>query len=209
MIDVGSSWGRWSFAAASIGYRPIGVDPSLGAILAAKRIAAARGCRFEGIVADARYLPLRSGSIDAAFSYSVIQHFSKKDARRAFAEISRVTRQDGIVRIQMASAIGMRSFWHLMRRRLKEPANFDVRYWLPSELLCTFKAAFGVGSLEVDCYFGLGFQSTDKALYGPLGRALLVASERLRKISSVFHPLKYVADSLYLVGNNTHPPDQS
>ena len=58
-LDIGCSWGRWSLAAAKKGYRPIGVDPSLGAVLAAKRLAKKLGLPFDGIVADARYLPLQ------------------------------------------------------------------------------------------------------------------------------------------------------
>jgi uncharacterized protein YbaR (Trm112 family) len=75
LLDVGCNWGRWSLAAAARGYHPIGVDPSLGAILAAKRLAKLRGLSFSGVVGDARYLPLRTASVDMAFSYSVLQHF--------------------------------------------------------------------------------------------------------------------------------------
>ena len=38
LLDIGCNWGRWSIAAARLGYRPIGIDPSLGAVLAAKRV---------------------------------------------------------------------------------------------------------------------------------------------------------------------------
>src|SRR5262249_4108633 len=34
LLDVGSSWGRWSVSAARKGWRVIGIDPSLGASLA-------------------------------------------------------------------------------------------------------------------------------------------------------------------------------
>src|SRR5205085_11693298 len=32
-LDVGSSWGRWSVAAARKGYAPVSLAPSLGAVL--------------------------------------------------------------------------------------------------------------------------------------------------------------------------------
>jgi len=38
-LDVGCNWGRWTLAAGKLGYRAVGVDPSLGAIMAAKRVA--------------------------------------------------------------------------------------------------------------------------------------------------------------------------
>ena len=37
LLDLGSSWGRWSIAAARKGYSVVGLDPSLGAVLAARR----------------------------------------------------------------------------------------------------------------------------------------------------------------------------
>ena len=39
LLDVGCSWGRWSVAAARRGYRVVGIDPSLGAVMAARRVA--------------------------------------------------------------------------------------------------------------------------------------------------------------------------
>lgn len=205
IIDVGCNWGRWSLAAAEIGYRPIGIDPSLGAVLSAKRLAALNGFPFEGVVADARYLPLSTSSVDAAFSYSVLQHFAKDDARRAFSEISRVVRADGLVRIQMASMTGIRSLHHIVRRGFREPRGFDVRYWWPTALLRDFRRAFGDGDIEVDCYFGLGLQASDRGLYGRGGRALMALSDCLRDVSNSVPLLKLVADSIYLVGRNSAP----
>ena len=36
LLDIGCSWGRWSLAAAARGYDAVGIDPSLGAIMAAR-----------------------------------------------------------------------------------------------------------------------------------------------------------------------------
>jgi len=105
---------------------------------------------FHGVVADAR-----------TFSYSVLQHFSKPDARAVLENIHRVLRVDGIFLLQMASALGIRSLQHQFRRGFRKPKEFDVRYWTPAELLGTFHAVFGPTNLEVDCYFGLGLQPAD------------------------------------------------
>jgi SAM-dependent methyltransferase len=153
-------------------------------------------------VGDARHLPFRRASLDAVFSYSVLQHFSKPDARQAFRQLASVVKPGGLIRIQMASATGIRSLQHIARRRFAEPANFEVRYWFPSRLLQEFKQVFGNSQLEVDCYFGLGLQPTDYQLYGRTGRILLRVSERLRKASLVLPPLRYCADSVYLIGTN-------
>ena len=198
LLDVGCSWGRWSMAAAKKGYMPIGVDPSLGAVLAAKRVAKRLGLPFHGVVADARFLPFQTDSFDVAFSYSVLQHFSKSDARTAFENIHRVLRTDGTFLVQMASALGIRSLQHQVRRGFGQPKDFDVRYWTPTELLRTFRDIFGPTELEVDCYFGLGLQPTDARLMSGVGKFLIHTSEALRSVSKTFKPMIYLADSLYL-----------
>jgi 2-polyprenyl-3-methyl-5-hydroxy-6-metoxy-1,4-benzoquinol methylase len=71
LLDIGCNWGRWSVAAARKGYRVVGVDPSLGAIMAARRVARQLDVDIDYIVADARYLPFEDGTLDV-FSYSVI-----------------------------------------------------------------------------------------------------------------------------------------
>ena len=78
LVDIGCNWGRWTVAAARRGYRPIGVDPSLEALLGrAEPVCGQLGVEADFVIGDARHLPLRTASIDTAFSYSVIQHFSR------------------------------------------------------------------------------------------------------------------------------------
>jgi SAM-dependent methyltransferase/uncharacterized protein YbaR (Trm112 family) len=198
LLDIGCSWGRWSMAAAKKGYLPVGLDPSLGAILAAKRVANSLDLPFYGVVADARFLPFRAGSFDVVFSYSVLQHFSKAGARAALEEIRRVLHADGTFLVQMASALGIRSMQHQVCRGFREPKDFDVRYWTPAELLRTFRDVFGPTELEVDCYFGLGLQPADVRLMSRVRKLLIHGSEALRSVSKAFKPMIYVADSLYL-----------
>jgi SAM-dependent methyltransferase/uncharacterized protein YbaR (Trm112 family) len=198
LLDVGCSWGRWSIAAAKKGYLPVGLDPSLGAILAAKRVANSLRLPFHGVVADARFLPFRAGTFDVVFSYSVLQHFSKVDVRAALGEIRRVLHADGTFLVQMASALGIRSMQHQVRRGFRDPKGFDVRYWTPAELLRTFRDVFGPTELEVDCYFGLGLQPADAQLMSGLSKLLINTSEALRSVSNAFKPMIYFADSLYL-----------
>jgi SAM-dependent methyltransferase/uncharacterized protein YbaR (Trm112 family) len=198
LLDVGCSWGRWSIAAAKKGYLPVGLDPSLGAILAAKRVTNSLGLPFHGVVADARFLPFRVGSFDVVFSYSVLQHFSKDDARAALEDIGRVLHADGTFLVQMASALGIRSMQHQVQRGFREPKDFDVRYWTPAELLRTFRDIFGPTEPEVDCYFGLGLQPADVRLMSGISKLLVHSSEALRSVSKAFKPMIYLADSLYL-----------
>jgi 2-polyprenyl-3-methyl-5-hydroxy-6-metoxy-1,4-benzoquinol methylase len=76
LLDIGCNWGRWTIAAAQKGYRPIGIDPSLDAVLAARRVSKQLGVETDFVVGDARFLPFFDDSFDTVFSYGVFQHFS-------------------------------------------------------------------------------------------------------------------------------------
>ena len=66
---------------------PTGIDPSLKGVQAARRVADQLGVDAEYVVGDARHLPFADESVDVVFSYSVFQHFSKRDSLAAFDEI--------------------------------------------------------------------------------------------------------------------------
>jgi SAM-dependent methyltransferase/uncharacterized protein YbaR (Trm112 family) len=197
LLDIGCNWGRWCVAAARKGYDVVGIDPSLGAILAARRISQRLGVSARFVVADARFLPFAPGRFDVVFSYSVLQHLSIKDATAALREIGRVLREGAFSLIQMPNALGIRSLWHLLRRRFRTPRGFEVRYWTPTQLSKTFSAEIGPTRLSVDAYFGLGIQKTDAHLLPMKYRWIVHSSEVLRSLSKTMRPLVYVADSLY------------
>lgn len=199
-LDLGCSWGRWSLALGTARHQVVGLDPSLGAVLAARRIAAQRRVSAAFVVGDARHLPFRSSTFAAAHSYSVLQHFSVDDASDAIRELGRVLRPGGEALVQMASATGVRSLQHQLRRRFRTPTGFEVRYWTRKALASTFEAAIGPTSVEVDCFFGLGLQDSDLDLMPTLARFATRTSEVLKRASSSHSGrwLSRVADSLYL-----------
>lgn len=198
LLDIGCNWGRWSVAASRKGYRPVGVDPSLGAVLAARRVSKQLNAPCMFVVADARNLPFHPSSFDVVFSYSVLQHFSKQDARTALSEAARVVKDEGTCLIQMANAIGLRSLQLQMRRGFREAKGFEVRYWTLPELLSTFSKLIGPSSAFVDGYFGLGIQPSDAGMLTPAGRVVVYASELLRRLSNNLPLMRYFADSLYI-----------
>jgi SAM-dependent methyltransferase len=199
-LEVGCNWGRWCVSAARRGYRVVGVDPSLDAIRAARSIAGRLGVDAEYLVADARHLPFADETFDVVFSYSVFQHFSKRDAVASFAEIGRVLRPSGLSLVQMANVWGLRSLWNQLReRRFREPRTlFDVRYWGPRELEREFSRAVGRTELAVDGYLTLNPQPADLALLPRRYRAVVRTSEALRALSARIPALTYAADSLYV-----------
>jgi SAM-dependent methyltransferase/uncharacterized protein YbaR (Trm112 family) len=199
-LEIGCNWGRWCVAAARMGYRPVGIDPSLKGIRAARHVAQQLGIEAHYVVADGRYLPFANGAFDQVFSYSVLQHLSKENTRLTLQEAARVLHAEGGFLIQMPNCFGIRSLYHQARRGFAPGRDFDVRYWSPWELASTFRAALGSGRVFVDGFFSLNPQISDVDLLPWKYRTVVYASEALRAISSVFPPLTYVADSLYVEG---------
>lgn len=202
-LEVGCNWGRWCIAAARLGYRPVGIDPSLKSIRAAKRVARQLGIEATYVVADGRYLPFRDQSIDQVFSYSVLQHLSKQNASTALSEIRRSLRLTGSALIQMPNVFGVRCLYHQIRRGFREGRDFEVRYWRPAELLKVFTEKIGPSRLSVDGYFSLNVQPTDLHLLPARYRALVRSSEALRWVSGKVPILTKVADSLYVESRRT------
>lgn len=203
-LDIGCNWGRWSVAATRLGYQAVGIDPSLGAILAARRVSKSLGCDIKFIVADGRYLPFRDASFDVIFSYSVLQHFAKDHVAMCLREVARLLADTGYCFIQLANAFGIRSLYHQAKRKFKEPKDFEVRYWSPGELKHAFRTCVGKTTLRVDGYFGLGIQRSDWGLMPSRFKLIIVLSEILRGISLLFPPLTYGADSLYVKAIKTN-----
>jgi SAM-dependent methyltransferase/uncharacterized protein YbaR (Trm112 family) len=197
-LEVGCNWGRWCVAAARAGYQVVGIDPSLRAIRAANRVARQLGVEALYLVADGRYLPFRDKTFDQVFSYSVLQHLSKADARETLAEIRRALNVGGGALVQMPNVFGVRCLYHQIRRGFRETHDFEVRYWRPSELLSAFTTGIGPSELSVDGYFSLNVQPTDLRFLPARYRALVHTSEALRRLSLRIPLLGKVADSLYV-----------
>jgi SAM-dependent methyltransferase/uncharacterized protein YbaR (Trm112 family) len=199
-LEVGSNWGRWCIAAARLGYVAVGVDPSLDAIRAARRVARSLGVDAHYLVADARRLPFREDTFDVGFSYSVFQHFAKENVRLALRELRCVVKSGGTSLVQMANAFGLRSQMARLRERFRPvvAGDFRMRYWTPRELERTFAAALGPSTLEVDGFFSLNAQAADLDLMPPRLRTVIRASEAARAASRRVPTLTLVADSLYV-----------
>jgi SAM-dependent methyltransferase/uncharacterized protein YbaR (Trm112 family) len=194
LLDIGCNWGRWCIAAARKGYRVVGIDPSLGAVMAGRRVAKQLGLDISYVVGDARFLPFRSNSFDTFFSYSVLQHFGREDCATAVEEIRRVLTPEGISFVQMPTALGVRSLYHLVRRGFREGRNFEVRYRTLSGLRQLF-GKVGPSEASIHCFFGTGLE--DSPLLAWRKRLLVKASDALRWLGQ-WLPLVYVADSVYV-----------
>lgn len=198
LLDVGCGWGRWTVSAARKGYKVTAVDPDIGFILTARTVVQQLGLNADFVCADARFLPFKSCSFDRAFSYSVIQHFSKTDACQAFFSISGVLKPGGSALVQMASKFGIRSAYHQLRAKFYDFGPFAVRYWSRGDLKQAFEKTIGPTRVSVDCYFGLGLQPSDARFMTPARKMILHTSELLRALSLRVPAMSYCADSLYV-----------
>ena len=198
LLDIGCSWGRWTLAAAQRGYRAIGIDPSLGAVMAARRVSRQLNLRAMFVVGDARFLPFRAASFRVAYSYSVIQHFSRSDAAMAVDEIARVLEPGGHAKVQMPTRFGARCLYHQIRRGFADGAGFDVRYWTIPALRRLFGERIGPVRFEIDGFFGIGLQRSDERLMPATLRLVLKSSEALKAAAPVVPALRWVADSVFV-----------
>jgi SAM-dependent methyltransferase/uncharacterized protein YbaR (Trm112 family) len=199
LLDLGCNWGRWSVSAARKGWRVIGIDPSLGAILAAKRAFSAWDLDMAFVCGDARFMPFKSGVVQCAFSYSVIQHFSETDAGLALSEVGRILGRDGFAKIQMANKGGLRSTYIRTRREYLDGGPFRVRYWSISSLREEFSKRIGPAQVHAEAFGGLGLLYEDWDFVSGKAKLLVSLSTLLKRLSSFVHPLVFLADSVYVV----------
>lgn len=198
LLDVGCGWGRWSLASARAGLDVVGLDPSLGAVLTARRVAGQLGLRARFVVGDARSLPFPDAAFGTVFSYSVLQHFAAESVEASLDEVRRVLVPGGRSCIQMANAYGARSLLVQAGRRFRPPERFEVRYWSPSKLLRWFERRIGPSRTSVDGFFGLGVRPEDRDLMPRRYRAVVDASNALRGIAAHLPLLGRAADSLFV-----------
>lgn len=198
LLDIGCNWGRWLISAAREGFIPIGIDPQIGALLAAKRITEKLGIKAHFICGDGRFLPIKENSLDAVYSYSVIQHLSFEDAEKVSKEIYKGLKPNGFSYIQMPTKIGLKGFMHRAKNKFAEPIGFDVRYWSIKQLKNRFGNNIGPTTFETDCFFGIGLQYADidkvKWAYKPF----FAISEFLKTLSKTIKPITYFADSVFV-----------
>ncbi|HUN98427.1 MAG TPA: methyltransferase domain-containing protein [Bradyrhizobium sp.] len=199
LLDVGSSWGRWSVSAARKGWSVVGLDPSLGAMLAARRAFSRLGLDMIFVCGDARFMPFKSELFGCVFSYSVIQHFSEADAKRALAETSRVLRHGGFAKVQMAHKGGLRATYSRTRSDYRRSGSFRVRYWSLAALREAFESKIGPSTLQAEAFGGLGLLPEDRQYVSTKAKALIALSAFLKKLSAYVLPLIRFADSIYVM----------
>jgi SAM-dependent methyltransferase/uncharacterized protein YbaR (Trm112 family) len=197
LLDVGCNWGRWSISAARIGWQVVGIDPSLGAIMAARRAFPSEP-NIMFVCGDARFLPFMDDIFHCVFSYSVIQHFREHDAEMALTEIGRVLRVGGYSKIQMAHSGGLRSTYIRTRRDYIAGGVFRVRYWSLPQIQRVFDKHIGHSTIEAEAFGGLGLLPEDWRIVSAKSKFLILMSLILKMIAQRISLLIRFADSVYV-----------
>ena len=200
LLDLGCNWGRWTIAGAKAGYKMIGVDIHLRALLCARRLSRRLVPKNEPlfVLADARYLPFASASFDGIFSYSVVQHFSKSNAAHILGEFERVMTSGAKSLVQMPNKTGLRALLTLGSKRNSEGSEFDVRYYAIKELVEMFEGIIGESDWFVDCFLGLNVHNRDRKFIPSSKKWIIDLAELLLRISRKVPILGRLSDSIFI-----------
>jgi SAM-dependent methyltransferase len=134
-LDVGCGAGTYSRWLADEGVDVIGVDYSRVALVKAKL---RKADRIAYCASDAGRLPFKSGSVEGALCFGVLQ--AVRDSRRIVDELARVVRPGGEVWIDALNAANPVARWDRAKRGWKgKPMH--LRYELSSVLLDLMRGA--------------------------------------------------------------------
>jgi SAM-dependent methyltransferase len=198
LLDIGCGWGRWSIAAARAGYRVIGIDPKLEAVLAARKAARRCGVECTFVCADARRLPFADASFDVVWSYSVLQHFDGAALEEVLAQVRRVVKPSGYFKTQMMNRHGLRSRWNLSRLRAQRTARaFDPPYWSVGELRRLGERLIGPTRVTVDQFFTQA-RISDLGMLGRKAQAVLLGSYALSVLARAMPGAARLSDNVFV-----------
>ncbi|MGE3274114.1 MAG: methyltransferase domain-containing protein [Vicinamibacterales bacterium] len=198
IVELGCGWGRWSLAAARAGFIALGTDPYPASVFAARRVARQLGIAAQFVVADARHLPFRAGALDAAFSFSVLQHLDDEAIGATARGLGRVLAPGGEALLQFAGRYGPLAVVRMAGRGFRQARAFEVRYRDPAALRALFADAIGPTTVEAEGFLSLNARVDDLDLMRPSGAAIVRLSAAGCAAARRWPALARVADSVWI-----------
>jgi hypothetical protein len=98
----------------------------------------------------------------------------------------------------MANKFGLRNLLHQLKRGFRQPADFEVRYWSPPELIKVFSELIGPATVSIDGFFSLNAHVIDKKILPLRYQFIINCSNRLQSAGQKLEWFKYFADSLFV-----------
>jgi SAM-dependent methyltransferase/uncharacterized protein YbaR (Trm112 family) len=196
-LEIGCNWGRWCVSAARKDYRVIGLDPSIEAIMAARRVVRDLDVEADFVVGDGRYLPFQNEAFDSVFSFSVMQHWTPENYEIALSSISRVLVPGGTSMVQIVNSRGLRS--HSRKGKRKPLKSMFTR----DEARDLFGEHIGPSQIRADSFITIDAQLADWSLLRWRYRIVVTVSELLTRATRLIPILGALADSLFV--NSTKP----
>lgn len=178
VLDLGCGGGFMAQALADRGARVTGVDPSAGAIAAARRQAASTGRDIAYVVAPGERLPFRGAAFDIVVCVDVLEHVD--DMPRVIAEIRRILAPEGLflfdtINRTSIAAFVMVTLGERVIRLLPPGAHDPARFVRPGDLRRVLeRAGFRVGG-----FAGLGPRGLDRRGDITFGRLPTTAAQYL------------------------------
>jgi len=97
VLEAGSGSGVLSLELARRGARVVLLDRSPAALELSRRVFAAASLPGRFVEGDAFRMPFPDSTFDAAWNFGVLEHYGRREAAAALAEMARVARPGGLV----------------------------------------------------------------------------------------------------------------
>lgn len=128
ILESGSGPAHDSLVFAEKGAKITAVDISKNAIENAKRIYSRLGYPIETFVADITRLPFENNSFDLVWNAGTLEHFEDAKLDKAFKEMVRVTKENGVLLVIVPNRYYFWYQWHLRLQKFRHKTlqyNFE------------------------------------------------------------------------------------
>ena len=107
----------------------------------------------------------------------------------------------GFAKIQMAHKYGLRSIYWQTRPDYLKSGPFRVRYWTLKAIRELFERSVGETTITPEAFGGLGLLPEDREIVPQHVKRAIQISELAKKVTKIFPPLIYLADSVYVLSH--------
>jgi ubiquinone/menaquinone biosynthesis C-methylase UbiE/uncharacterized protein YbaR (Trm112 family) len=201
MLDIGCGWGRWLMAGIEKGYIPVGIDLRLE--FCETTLATLKNKNGSGyvVVADLKELPFRDNTFDFVWSFSVIQHTHKVRLISCLQNIHRILKGGGFTKLEFPNKNGFRNKRGPVKSAALTAEDYDswaVRYYSIKKYHDLFTGVFDNFKYTVHSFLGIGVLKEDLKYVSFKNKILCAVSLGFTALSKFIHPLKAIADSIYI-----------